>query len=175
MRTYLQHGILIVGTLLMLAARPAQGEENPLYRANELSLDGFVSASVSRTTLNNLSGARVRQDTRLGGGAGVNYFFTQNMGISADAYSEDTHGAAIDSTSVSFTYRCPLGQSGFAPYGFGGGGRHFENVRTWFAQVGAGIEYRFNPRLGVFLDGRWVVPDETKYYGVFRLGLRFPF
>lgn len=175
MKKHMQNGMLVIGTILMLAARPALAEENERYRANELSLDVFGSASLQRHTLNNITGARVRQDSRLGLGAGVNYFFTQNMGISADAYAEDTNGSVIDSTSVSFTYRFPLGQSGFAPYAFGGGGRHFENVRTWFAQVGAGVEYRFTPQVGMFLDARGVMPHETKYYTVGRLGMRFAF
>lgn len=175
MKKHMQNGMLIVGTLLLLAVRPAQGEENELYRANELSVDAFGSASIQRYTIDHVSRARVRQNTRLGLGAGVNYFFTQNMGISADAYAEDTRGAVIDSSSVSFTYRFPLGQSGFAPYAFGGGGRHFEDVRTWFAQVGAGVEYRFTPHVGMFLEARGVVPNETKYYTVGRLGMRYAF
>lgn len=175
MKKPMQNGMLIVGTLLLLVAGPAQGAENELYRANELSVDAFGSASLQRYTIDHVSRARIRQNTRLGVGAGVNYFFTQNMGISADAYVEDTKGATIDNTSVSFTYRFPLGQSGFAPYAFGGGGRHFEDVRTWFAQVGAGLEYRFSPHVGMFLDARGVMPHETKYYTVGRLGMRFAF
>ncbi len=37
------------------------------------------------------------------------------------------------------------------------------------------MEYRFSPKVGVFLDARAVVPNETKYYGVGRAGLRFAF
>ena len=48
-------------------------------------------------------------------------------------------------------------------------------AKVWFAQVGAGMEYRFSPQVGVFVDARWVVPDETKYYGVARLGVRLTF
>lgn len=175
MKKHMQNGMLVIGTILMLAARPALAEENELYRANELSVDVFGSASLQRHTIDNISRARVQQNTRLGLGAGVNYFFTRNMGISADAYAEDTHGSVIDSTSVSFTYRFPLGQGGFAPYAFGGGGRHFEDVQTWFAQVGVGVEYRFTPQVGMFLDARGVVPNETKYYTVGRIGVRFAF
>lgn len=175
MKRHLQNGMLVIGTILMLAARPALAEESELYRANELSMDVFGSASVQRHTIDHISRARIRQNTRLGVGAGVNYFFTRNMGISVDAYAEDTNGSVIDSSSVSFTYRFPLGQSGFAPYAFGGGGRHFEDVRTWFAQVGAGVEYRFTPHVGMFLDARGVVPNETKYYTVGRIGMRFAF
>lgn len=175
MKKHMQNGMLVIGTILMLGAHPALAEENELYRANELSVDVFGSGSVSKYTVDHVSRARVQQNTRLGVGAGVNYFFTQNMGLSADAYVEDTKGATIDSASLSFTYRLPLAQSGFAPYAFGGGGRNFENVRTWFAQVGLGVEYRFTPHVGMFLDARGVVPDETKYYTVGRLGMRFSF
>jgi hypothetical protein len=44
-----------------------------------------------------------------------------------------------------------------------------------FGQAGAGMEYRFTPHVGVFLDARAVWPNETKYYGVARAGLRFAF
>ena len=175
MKKLIKHGMLITATILLLAARPAQGEETDLYRANELSVDVFGSGSLSRYSIDHVSRARIRQNTRLGLGVGVNYFFSQNMGIGADAYAEDSHGSVIDSTSVSFIYRLPLGQSGFAPYAFGGGGRHFDNLSTWFVQAGAGVEYRFTPSVGVFTDVRGVVPKETKYYGVARLGVRFAF
>jgi hypothetical protein len=45
----------------------------------------------------------------------------------------------------------------------------------WFGQAGGGMEYRFTPNVGVFLDARAVWPNETKYYGVARAGLRFAF
>jgi len=46
---------------------------------------------------------------------------------------------------------------------------------AWFAQFGGGIEYRFTRHMGAFLDARWVLPGETQYYGVARLGVRFAF
>jgi hypothetical protein len=61
------------------------------------------------------------------------------------------------------------------PTPFGGGGRHFDAVRAWFAQAGVGVEYRFSRHVGVFLDARGVLPNETKYYGVARFGMRFNF
>ncbi len=177
MKKLLSNAMIISGTLLMLATHSAVGEETAgdLYRAKEFSVDGFGSGSVSRYTIDHVSRSRVRQNTRLGVGAGVNYYFSQNFGIGGDVYAEDTHGSFIDSTSLSFLYRLPLGQSGFAPYAFGGGGREFDGVDTWFLQAGLGMEYRFTPHIGVFVDGRGVVPKETKYYGVARLGMRFAF
>ena len=171
----------------MLAAKSALGQENvskdqgpsydrgDCYQASELSVDVFGSASLGQYTLGHPSNERVRHNVRLGAGAGLNYFITRNIGIGADAYSENTSGAFIDSASASLILRLPLGQSGFAPYAFGGGGRHFDSVRTWFGQVGGGMEYRFNPQMGVFIDARGVFPNETKCYGVARLGMRFAF
>jgi len=178
----------IVGAaILMLAARSAWSQDNmtnrqslhyeqdSYYRSGELSLDGFGSASLGKYTIDHTSNARVRHNTRLGAGAGINYFITRNIGIGAEAYSENITGPFVDSASANLTLRLPLGQSGFAPYVFGGGGRHFDPVKTWFGQAGAGMEYRFTPHIGVFLDARGVVPNETKYYGVARLGMRFAF
>jgi hypothetical protein len=160
------------------AAKPAvetENVDNDLYRANELSVDAFGSASLGKYTIDHPSGRRIRHNTQLGGGAGINYFFTRNIGIGADAYSENTDGSVVDSASANLILRLPLGQSGFAPYVFGGGGYHFEEIRTQFAQAGLGIEYRFTPHLGMFIDARGVLPDHTPDYGVARLGFRFAF
>jgi len=185
----MKNKILAGGTILMLAATAALGAEavandqgqgpqydqGNLYRANELSVDGFGTASVGEYTITHPSGNRARQNARLGAGAGINYFITQNIGIGGDAYSENTTGTFIDSASANLILRLPLGQSGFAPYAFGGGGHQFDVAKLWFGQGGAGMEYRFNPHVGVFLDARLVMPNETRYYGVARLGMRFSF
>ena len=164
----------------MLAATSALAQDNVSnnqgdYRSNELSVDAFGTGSLGEYTLQHLSSDRVRQNVRFGVGAGINYFFTRNIGIGADAYSENTTGAFVDSASASLILRLPLGQSGFAPYAFGGGGHQFDMAQLWFGQFGAGMEYRFTPHVGIFVDARAVVPNETRYYGVGRLGLRFAF
>ncbi len=183
----MKNQILIGGAVLMLAATSAWGADNmnndqgqhydraDFYRANEFSLDGFGTASLGRYTLDHMSGERVRKNSEFGAGAGINYFFTRYLGIGADAYSENTTGVFIDSASANLILRLPLGQSGFAPYVFGGGGHQFDLGKVWFAQIGTGMEYRFTRHVGAFLDARWVLPNETKYYGVARLGVRFAF
>ena len=177
----MKNKMLVGGTMLMLAATSVLGAETAsnnqgdYYRSSELSVDAFGTGSLGEYTIQHLSGPSVRQNVRFGVGAGINYFITRNIGIGGDAYSENTTGAFIDSASASLILRLPLGQSGFAPYAFGGGGRHFDSVRTWFGQVGGGMEYRFNPQMGVFIDARGVFPNETKCYGVARLGMRFAF
>ena len=183
----MENRILVGGTVLMLAAMAASGAESmnndpgpqpdraDFYRANELALDGFGTASLGKYSLEHLSGSRVRQDTEFGAGVGPNYFITRNFGIGADIYAENTTGVFVDSASANLILRLPLGHSGFAPSVYGGGGRQFDLSDVWFAQLGAGMEYRFTRYVGDFLDARWVLPDETKYYGIVRLGIRFAF
>lgn len=187
MNNLIKTNILIAGTILMLAAKSALGAETTsndlaqassradLYRARELSLDAFGTASLGVYSIDHVSGSRIRHDTQLGAGVGVNYFIARYIGIGADIYSEDTKGNFIDSASANIILRLPLGQSGFAPFAFGGGGRQFDMAKVWFGQFGAGMEYRFTPHVGLFLDARLVIPDEVKEYGVARLGLRFAF
>ena len=183
----MKNKMLIGGTFLMLAAMSAlsqdsitnspslQYDQDKYYRANELSLDGFGTASLGEYTLEHPSNTRVRHNTRLGAGAGINYFITRNIGIGGDAYSENTTGNFVDSASGSLILRLPLGESGFAPYVFGGGGYQFDMAKKGFIQAGGGMEYRFTRHVGVFLDARGVLPREVKYYGVGRLGLRLVF
>jgi hypothetical protein len=145
------------------------------YRANELSLDGFATGSLGGYSINHISNNRIRHNTQGGAGAGVNYFFTRYVGLGVDAYSENTSGVFIDNAEGNLILRLPLGESIVAPYVFGGGGHQFDAAKLWFGQAGAGIEFRFCPHIGIFVDARAVFPNETKYYGVGRAGLRFSF
>jgi hypothetical protein len=153
----------------------SQNEQTDLYRGNELSVDAFGTASLGQYNIEHPSNREIRQDTKFGAGAGLSYYITRYIGIGAEAYSQNTTGTFIDSASANLMLRLPLGQSGFAPYIFGGGGHQFDQTDFWFGQAGGGMEYRFCPHMGVFLDARAVWPNETKNYGVARLGLRFAF
>ncbi len=169
--------ILLGGTILILAAATAiagdSGDE--LYRSNELSFDVFGTGSIGKYTIDHLSGSRIRHNGRLGAGAGVSYYITRNFGVGVDGYSENLSGSLVDSASANLLLRFPLGESGLAPYALGGGGYQFDQARTGFVQAGGGVEYRFNSNVGLFTDIRMVVPGRTKYFGLARLGMRFPF
>jgi hypothetical protein len=167
-------------TPVMVAEKPAydRGLTNNLveyYQANELSLDGFGTLSLGSYTIENPSSRRVRNNSHGGVGAGVNYFITRYVGVGGEMYSENTSGTFIDNASANLILRLPLGDSGFAPYILGGGGHQFDGAKLWFGQAGGGMEYRFCHNIGIFVDGRMVWPNETKYYGVCRAGLRFAF
>jgi len=173
--------VYISATIVALAAIPARAADyvanqmDDTYRAGELSLDGFGTASFSEYTINHLSTQRVNDDTKLGAGVGANYFFTRNLGVGAEAYSQNDGGDFVNNVTANVLARLPLGDSGFAPYALGGGGYRFQEVQTWLVQGGGGIEYRFCKHLGIFLDARLVIPEKTSYYGVARAGVRFAF
>ncbi len=145
------------------------------YRAQELSFDLFGSGSIGQETINHVSGARLRDDGRLGAGGGLNFFFCRYLGVGGDAYSENTAHNFINSASANLIGRLPIGDTGIAPYIFGGGGRQFEEVLQSFGQAGGGIEFRFAKHVGFFVDARYVFADKTDNYGVGRAGLRISF
>lgn len=190
----MKNQLLLGGTILCLGASSVWGADlmkggntmnNPrqttnddqggLYRANEMSVDMFGTASLGKYSIEHISNNRIHHNTRLGAGLGLSYFITRNLGVGVEGYSENTTGPFIDSASANLTLRLPLGGSGVAPYVFGGGGQQFDLAKLYFGQAGVGVEYRFTPRFGMFVDARGVVPNETKYYGVGRLGVRFAF
>jgi len=147
----------------------------PFYRDHELSIDGYGTLSLGEQFIDKISSARVRKNGRLGAGAGVNLFFAKNVGIGADAWSEDSRGRFIDNVSGNLIVRFPIADSGLAPYVFGGGGYQFEPVSQAFGQFGAGIEVRFNPHVGIFVDARYLVARKTDDFGLGRAGFRFSF
>jgi len=181
MKKLINNKVYITATILALAALPARAEDNvanqmdDTYRAGELSLDGFGTASLGEYTINHLSTDRVNDNTKLGAGLGANYFFTRNLGVGAEAYSQNDGGDFVNSATANALLRLPLGESGFAPYALAGGGYRFQEVQTWLVQAGGGIEYRFCKHLGIFLDARLAIPEKTSYYGVARAGVRFAF
>jgi hypothetical protein len=181
MNKNISNGLLIGGTLFLLGAGPAlaapglQYDQSEKYPDKEMTVDLFGSASVGQQTINNLSRQRISHDARLGAGAGLNYFVTRHIGFGAEAYSENTSHSFLDNGSASLIGRLPLGQSGFAPYVYGGAGRQFDPIELNYLQAGGGLEYRFTKRVGAFVDARYVFTDGTKNYGLGRAGLRLGF
>jgi hypothetical protein len=145
------------------------------YKANELSFDFFGTGTVGKETLRNPSSKRIDRDGTLGGGIGMEYFFHRNFGIEAEAYTESTHNNWVDNINGNLVARLPLGDSGVAPYIFAGGGRSLDPVYQWQLDAGGGLEWRFAPHTGVFVDARYVWAEETRDYGLGRVGLRFGF
>jgi hypothetical protein len=146
-----------------------------LYRDQEFSVDIFAGGTLNENGFDHLSGEEIHHDGRVGLGGGGSFFFVRNLGIEGEVYTQNTDGHFIDETSGNLVLRAPIGESGLAPYIFGGGGHLFDPVSTTLGQGGAGLEMRFCPYVGVFVDGRWVFTDRIGNYGMGRAGLRVAF
>jgi hypothetical protein len=184
----MKKGTIIAGTILMLgmgAGLKAQDvnsdttvhHDDPLrlYRDQEFSVDFFGGGTLGQHVLNHINGGRIHEDGRLGLGGGGSFFIVRNLGIEGEVFTENPDAHFIDETSGSLVLRLPLGEGGLAPYIFGGGGHLFDPVASNFGHVGAGLEYRFSPNVGLFVDGRWVLTENVGNYGMGRAGLRIAF
>jgi len=146
-----------------------------LFRANETSIDLFGSVSVGQETINHISRERVEDNGRLGLGLGANHFFSRNLGLGVDAYTENAGHSFVDNTSGNLIVRFPFESVHLAPYVYGGAGYQFDPSGLWFGQAGGGLEFRFAKQVGLFVDARYVFTDGTQNFGVGRLGFRFLF
>jgi hypothetical protein len=146
-----------------------------LYRSYELNLQGFGFGTVDEHTLNHLTGNHVRRDAQIGAGAGLSFFLAKYIGIEGEGYSETTHHSFVNDAGGNLILRLPIGNTGLAPYIFGGGGHQFEPVDCNYADGGGGLEYRFTSWIGLFVDARWVATVRTGNYGMGRIGVDFSF
>lgn len=148
--------------------------QGPLYTANELSLDLFGSYLAGQRKIEDIFKTNIRHGF-WGGGVGLNYFPDKYLGIGGDINMPVNGGHLVDNISGQLIARFPIDNSGLAPYVFGGGGRTTWPAWNWEGHAGVGLEYRFNPGMGIFGDARytWVknTPDEL----LIRTGLRVVF
>lgn len=110
-----------------------------------------------------------------GGGIGANYFFTRYVGVGADVSMHADGGKFIDNTSGNVILRLPIDAASLAPYVFGGFGGNFDPETEWEGHVGVGLEFRLNPKTGIFMDGRVGWADKTEDFAQVRSGLRLAF
>ena len=183
--------VLIAAVLLCGAATVLQAQDmsitnsnstwrdsNPsdLYQAYDTSLDLFGIGTVNEHTLNHLSGSRILRHGHLGAGAGLEFFFNRYIGIEGEGFSETTHNTFVNDAGGNLVFRLPIGNTGLAPYAFGGGGHEFYPVsNNNYFDGGAGVEFRFTRCIGIFGDARYVGTEHTGGYGLGRLGLSFNF
>jgi hypothetical protein len=106
---------------------------------------------------------------------GLNYFITREIGLGVDANMSDNGGSFVDAVLGNLILRWPIGESGFAPYLFGGGGRTTDATWEWVGQAGLGLEYRFHRHVGIFADGRYIWPEDSSDALLLRAGVRVAF
>lgn len=164
-------------------AAPEQAQTSPppnyypdrehLYHGCELSLDGFGAGMLHEYDFN---GAGLsRRNYRFGGGAGINYFFTRFLGIGGDADAFSTRHSFVDTTTGNLILRLPIGDTGLAPYFFGGAGYQFQGIDQIVGGGGAGLELRLVRHFSIFVDARYLAAVKTPGYGIGRAGVRISF
>jgi len=138
-----------------------------------------------------------------GGGVGANFFFARYFGLgvegnwwtgTTDGITQKEHDAILvkggtiptqfgkdlasqATANVILRYPMEFTTFGLAPYIFGGGGAAFGDNTTGFPDVGAGMEVRLAPHVGIFADWRWnfMVGPNRNDVNTTRAGLRFVF
>lgn len=143
------------------------------YHSRELSLDAFGGLTLGQPTGDPNSEVQTRHDVRLGAGTGVNYFFTRNLGIAAEGFTENPRHSFVDSADGSMIVRLPFGKSGMAAYILGGAGHQFDPTSSTAFHTGGGLEYRFTDHFGAFLEPRVIFKRGN--YGFGRCGVRWTF
>jgi hypothetical protein len=145
-------------------------KDKSYFSANEMSLDVFGLYVFPD------GDGRLSEDW--GGGVGANYFFTRALGLGLDGYwwdGDQTSQEMVSAFSGSLILRWPMDKYHLAPYVLGGGGGTFSGIEQVTFHGGAGMEYRFTPHMGTFVDGRYVFTESTNDYGMVRFGARYIF
>ena len=146
---------------------PMQGN---LFNANEWQVDAYAAGAVGRFNGQRYNG--------FGGGLGLSYFVTRYFGIGIDDTlgSLNGNGHAYDNFSGNVIGRLPIESLHLAPYAFLGGGATWGNHTTaGNGDGGLGIEYRFTPNIGLFVDGRYLFGSRSLSETLSRAGIRFAF
>ena len=124
-----------------------------------------------------------------GGGVGMNYFWTKNLGVGIDGdlkrgVQNRVSGVGrrnFEQFTGSLIFRLPLEEYALAPYGFLGGGVTTDVGTLASAHAGIGVEYRLVPnQIGLFTDTRWTYYGDRNSRGdqnnfQIRTGVRFLF
>jgi hypothetical protein len=150
----------------------------PKYSSNEISMDLFASYINPEGKFFDLFDTNIRRGF-WGGGAGLNYFLTRNLGLGADfnMSSKPDDINLFDQVTGDVIFRLPLGNSGLAPYAIGSGGRAMSPSYDWVYGGGVGLELRMNPTTGIFSDARFLWADHSTAEDrlLIRAGVRLTF
>jgi hypothetical protein len=163
-------------------------QPTPCFGDHEWQVDLFGQYSVGEGP----NQVGLFRDHGWGGGIGLNYFFSRNIGLGVDAAWIEAKAAGIsgetdsDSRTVhnfsgSLIFRAPIDGSCLAPYAYVGGGCHVDGDQWASAHAGVGVEWRIRPqKFGIFIDGRWTYlgdryGHDDLNFATARLGFRFVF
>jgi hypothetical protein len=145
-----------------------------LYHAGELDIDGSVVGVLHAYDFN--SNGLHRKNYRFGGDVGASVFFTKYIGVGADAFATTGNNPTFVNTATgNLIFRVPIGDTGIAPYVFGGAGYQFEGVDQLVGGGGVGLEIRLVQHFSIFADARYLAAVKSPDYGFARGGVRLSF
>jgi len=114
----------------------------------------------------------------LGGGLGIAYFFTENIGLDAN-YAAFDNDSVAHFVTADMILRFPIKSACIAPYLIGGVGARINSATETVWRLGAGIDIRPKAlgNVGIFADGTYNWIDGSTYENttIVRLGIRLPF
>lgn len=108
-----------------------------------------------------------------GPGVAGNYFFTQYLGAGGEVYADAFEPPYLINALGEVRY--PIQELSLAPYAILGIGRQWAHAPQWLGHFGGGLEYRFCPKTGVFVDARRVFAANSPDYTLIRFGFRLVF
>jgi len=140
-------------------------EPEPCFADTEFQIDTFGSYTSANGT----------HGDGFGGGIGLNYFFTRNVGLGLDTNIYDGNDSAVWQFTGAVLLRYPLELGGLclAPYAKLGGGFEVNGSANGYFTTGAGLEFRITPRVGVYGEGSYNWSDDDFYQ--IRTGIRWVF
>jgi hypothetical protein len=144
------------------------------FQAGTANLSFYAAGLISGSSSSSSHHGGSEFDGSIGGGIALDYFFTENVGVSGDAtwLAEDS---AVHLFSGSVILRAPIKSACLAPYIMAGGGFHTDGVSQGILHAGGGIDFRIANCWGIFADARYNWASETDDYSVVRGGLRMSF
>lgn len=141
-------------------------ESTELFRDTEFQIDGFYHQFFGKHGNHKIH-------TGAGGGFGFNFIFARYFGVGIENFWTSESDATYHLNGFGIL-RYPIDALHIAPYGLIGGGAGLGNNSYGYFNLGAGLEVRFTPNIGTFVDSRWYVGSEAKGADL-RAGLRLSF
>lgn len=145
-----------------------------IYHAGEISVDASAVGVLHSYDFN--SAGLDRQNYRFGGDVGGSLFATKCLGISGDAFAlSGSSRTFVDTVTGNLVFRIPIGDTGLAPYVFGGAGYQFQHIDQIVGGGGVGLEFRIVRHFSIFADARYLAAVKQSDYGYARAGIRISF
>lgn len=145
--------------LPLCAAEPEAAVE--YYKAGEFQIEGFYQNATSDF-----------EQEAGGTGIGVGYYLTENFGARVQSVINNLNGPFVDNVSLHALYRIPIQKS--AIYGYAGS-TYLIKPEEFSVDLGIGVEHRFKPGWGPFLEAGMIKLIDHGAEAVGRVGLRVSF